>query len=81
MLAASSLLLICWLAGYALLCAIQPFATCRTCHGFGFATHTDRKGRPKRGKRCRRCRGHGKHVRTGRRLLTTARDTHHTGTR
>ncbi|MFV2117048.1 hypothetical protein ACE14D_00755 [Streptomyces sp. Act-28] len=81
MLAASSLLLIAYLVGYALLCAASPFGTCRMCRGFGFATDTDRKGRPKRGKRCRRCRGHGRRVRTGRRLLTTARAPHHAGTR
>ncbi|GGQ12313.1 hypothetical protein [Streptomyces roseolilacinus] len=79
--ALASLTLLLILAGYALLCAASPFGICRKCRGFGFATHTDRKGRPTRGKRCRRCKGHGKRVRAGRRLLTTARATHHTGTR
>jgi hypothetical protein len=54
--------------GYAGLCAAQPFATCRRCHGFGFATTTDCKGRPKRGKTCRHCAGHGIRIRRGRHL-------------
>ncbi|WP_172383577.1 hypothetical protein [Streptomyces sp. MNP-20] len=53
---------------YASVCAVSPLGTCRKCHGFGFATTTDRRGRPKRGKDCRRCHGHGKRIRTGRHL-------------
>ncbi len=67
--------------GYIAACVAQPFATCRRCHGFGFATTTDRKGRPKRGKTCRRCHGHGIRIRTGRHLLNLARGIHHDGTR
>ena len=52
--------------GYAAVCAGSPFGTCRKCHGFGFATTTDRKGRPKRGKSCRRCKATGKRIRVGR---------------
>jgi DnaJ-class molecular chaperone len=67
--------------GYTGVCAAQPFATCRHCHGFGFATTTDRKGRPKRGKTCRRCKGHGIHIRRGRHAYNIARGIHRDGTR
>ncbi|MFG2258566.1 hypothetical protein [Streptomyces mirabilis] len=64
--------------GYVSLCAASPYGDCRKCHGFGFATKTDRKGRTKRGKDCRRCKGHGKRIRVGRHLynlwLRVARD-------
>jgi ribosomal protein L40E len=65
---AASLLILTVTLGYTALCAVSPFGTCRRCHGFGFATTTDRKGRPKRGKECRRCHGHGLRIRTGRHL-------------
>lgn len=67
--------------GYAGVCAAVPFATCGKCRGFGFATTTDRKGRPKRGKTCRRCKGHGIRIRRGRHLFNLARGIHHNGTR
>ncbi|MFF7171711.1 hypothetical protein [Streptomyces pseudovenezuelae] len=66
---------------YASVCAGSPFGTCRKCHGFGFATTTDRKGRPKRGKQCRRCKGHGKRIRIGRWLYNRAANTYRAGTR
>ncbi|WUD73801.1 hypothetical protein OG937_19960 [Streptomyces sp. NBC_00510] len=67
--------------GYAGVCATQPFARCRHCNGFGFATTTDRKGRPQRGKTCRPCKGHGIRIRTGRHLYNLARAIHRDGTR
>jgi len=66
---------------YATVCAGSPFGTCRKCNGFGFATITDRKGRPKRGKRCRRCKGRGKRVRIGRWLFNRAQRIYREGTR
>jgi DnaJ-class molecular chaperone len=62
-------------------CAVAPFARCRDCHGFGFHTTTDRKGRPKRGKTCRRCHGHGIRIRAGRHAYNLARGIHRDGTR
>jgi hypothetical protein len=67
--------------GYAAVCAAQPFARCSKCRGFGFATTTDRKGRPKRGKQCRRCKGRGIRIRRGRHLFNLARGIHRNGTR
>jgi DnaJ-class molecular chaperone len=67
--------------GYGLLCAAAPFRTCRRCHGFGFATHTDRRGRPKRGKTCRRCRGTGARIRAGRWAFNRWQRAYRDGTR
>ena len=53
---------------------------CRKCHGFGFATTTDRKGRPKRGKSCRRCKATGKRIRAGRWLFNRAQRIYRDGT-
>jgi hypothetical protein len=66
--------------GYVCVCAASPFARCRACHGFGFATTTDRKGRPKRGKTCRHCKGHGMRIRVGRHLYNAWRRTYDRGT-
>ncbi|MFI1183364.1 hypothetical protein ACH4UT_27975 [Streptomyces sp. NPDC020799] len=66
---------------YACLCAASPFGRCRKCHGLGFATKTDRKGRPRRGRPCRRCDGHGIRIRTGRHLYNAAARLHRDGTR
>ncbi|MER7152169.1 hypothetical protein [Streptomyces lydicus] len=74
MLAASTLILLATLAGYALLCAIRPFAVCRTCSGTGL--REARKGI----KLCRRCRGTRYRLRTGRRLHNHARRLHTDGT-
>jgi hypothetical protein len=63
------------LAGYALLCAVRPFAPCRTCDGTGI-----RQAR-RTVKLCRRCRGQRYRLRIGRRLLNTGRDIHAAGTR
>ncbi|WP_371497852.1 hypothetical protein OG871_18025 [Kitasatospora sp. NBC_00374] len=67
--------------GYVVVCAAQPFATCRTCHGIGHQLTTDRNGRPKRGKPCRRCKTTGLRIRTGRRLLNAWQRTYRNGTR
>jgi len=53
---------------YAGVCAAQPFARCRRCHGLGYQLRTDRRGRPKRGKDCRRCKTTGLRIRAGRHL-------------
>jgi hypothetical protein len=81
MLAASTLLLLAALAGYALWCAASPFGTCRTCRGLGCKLKVDRKDRPKRAKPCRRCKGQGKRLRLGRRLANHSRAIHRAGTR
>ncbi|MEU6659591.1 hypothetical protein [Streptomyces sp. NPDC046821] len=62
-------------AGYAVLCAVQPFAPCRKCSGTGI-----RQVRRKV-KLCRRCRGQRHRLRTGRRLLNTGRQVRRDGTR
>ncbi|MGO4417962.1 hypothetical protein AB4Z54_04115 [Streptomyces sp. MCAF7] len=69
------------IAGYAALCAAQPFGTCRKCSGAGRAVRVNRRGRVKVGKTCRRCRGHGRRLRIGRRLHNHARRVHSDGTR
>ncbi|TKA09523.1 hypothetical protein [Actinacidiphila oryziradicis] len=66
---------------YAGLCAVQPFADCRRCHGMGHATKTTRRGTLKRGKDCRHCKATGKRIRTGRHLYNLWRRTHRDGTR
>ncbi|MFF4736332.1 hypothetical protein ACFY2W_10625 [Streptomyces sp. NPDC001262] len=66
---------------YVSLCAASPFGNCRKCHGFGFQTKNDRKGRPRRGKDCRRCKGHGKRIRIGRHLWNLWARTYRDGTR
>lgn len=47
-------------AGYALLCAVQPFAPCKRCTPAG----------------CKRCAGRGRRLRTGRRAINSARRRH-----
>ncbi|MCZ4123894.1 hypothetical protein [Streptomyces sp. H39-S7] len=79
--ALASFLLLLFTLCYAGLCAAQPFAACRKCRGFGFATKTDRKGRAKRGKDCRRCKATGARIRRGRHLWDLWRRTHERGTR
>ncbi|OIK02330.1 hypothetical protein BIV25_01590 [Streptomyces sp. MUSC 14] len=71
----ASLALLLIAAGYALLCAVQPFARCRKCSGIGV-----RQARRKV-KLCRRCHGDRYRLRLGRRLLNTGRDIHRAGTR
>ncbi|MFJ4531087.1 hypothetical protein [Streptomyces nigrescens] len=74
MLAASTLFILAALAGYALLCAIRPFAACRKCSGTGL--RDARKGM----KLCRRCRGARYRLRAGRRLHNHAQRLHANGT-
>ncbi|MFJ9418340.1 MULTISPECIES: hypothetical protein [unclassified Streptomyces] len=81
MLADSFFPLIAALAGYTLLCIVQPFGTCRRCDGFGHRVRYRRNGKPKAGKVCRRCHGHGKRLRFGRRLHNHTRRIHTDGTR
>ncbi|RSS68382.1 hypothetical protein [Streptomyces sp. WAC06128] len=73
--ALASLAVLLVLAGYALLCAVRPFAPCRKCDGTGV-----RQAR-RTVKLCRRCRGQRYRLRIGRRLLNTGRDIHRAGTR
>jgi hypothetical protein len=77
---AASLLILTITLGYAAVCAVSPFGRCHKCNGFGFATTTDRKGRPKRGKTCRRCAGHGIRIRRGRHLYNLWHRTYTHGT-
>ncbi|WP_399139947.1 hypothetical protein Q3A86_21145 [Streptomyces sp. NBUA17] len=74
--ALASLTVLLLLAGYAALCAVQPFTPCRKCAGTG-VRHAGRRTV----KLCRRCRGDRYRLRAGRRLLNTGRHIHHTGTR
>ncbi|MFZ4237526.1 hypothetical protein ACOZGD_20360 [Streptomyces murinus] len=74
--ALASLAILLTVAGYAVLCAVQPFAPCRKCTGMGV-----RLTRRQKVKVCRRCRGQRYRLRTGRRLLNTGRNIHHAGTR
>ncbi|WP_053914675.1 hypothetical protein [Streptomyces sp. TP-A0875] len=73
--ALASLALLLTLTGYAVLCAVQPFAPCRKCTGTGL------RQAHRTVKLCRRCHGRRYRLRTGRRLLNTSRDIHHHGTR
>ena len=56
--------------GYAIACAIYPFADCRRCRGSG------KKRSPwgRSWRRCRKCKGSGARVRLGRRVLTKLND-------
>ncbi|MFG2861226.1 hypothetical protein [Streptomyces sioyaensis] len=73
--AASTLLILATLAGYALLCAIRPFAVCRKCSGTGL------RDARRAMKLCRRCRGTRYRLRAGRRLHHHVRRLHNEGTR
>ncbi len=60
--------------GYALLCAVSPFARCKKCEGNGKRRKSGTS--PKRGwKTCRRCKGNGARLRIGRRLFHATRAT------
>ncbi|MEU7132947.1 hypothetical protein [Streptomyces sp. NPDC046261] len=67
--------------GYACLCAISPFGTCRKCGGWGAKILKARNGRLRRGRDCRRCDGYGRCIRVGRRLYNAAVRLHRDGTR
>jgi hypothetical protein len=56
--------------GYAAICAVSPFGTCRRCSGLGFTgTPQGRRSRP-----CRHCDATGIRIRFGRRLYHRAVD-------
>jgi len=61
--------------GYAVLCAVKPFAPCRRCSGAGVV---ERFGKPRA---CPRCRGRKLRLRVGRRAHNAWRRTHQAGTR
>lgn len=63
-----------WLGGYAVLCAVKPFAPCRRCRGTG-EVERFRKLRT-----CPRCHGRKLRLRVGRRLHNYWRRTHQAGT-
>ncbi|GAA2441442.1 hypothetical protein [Streptomyces glaucus] len=73
-LAMTAALLLC-LGGYAVLCAVKPFAACRRCTGTGTV---QRFGKPRT---CPRCRGRLLRLRAGRRAHNAWRRTHRAGTR
>ncbi|MFA7768978.1 hypothetical protein [Streptomyces sp. NRRL S-448] len=77
----ASALILATLAGYALLCMVSPFGTCRKCDGIGAKLTLNRAGKVKRVKPCRRCHGQGKRLRVGRRLHNHSREIHRAGTR
>lgn len=64
-----------WLGGYAVLCAVKPFAPCRRCTGAG---EIERFGKART---CPRCHGHRLRLRIGRRTHNAWRRTHEAGTR
>lgn len=72
-LAMAALLL--WLGGYAVLCAVKPFARCRRCQGVGEMTRLGKL------RTCSRCRGQRLRLRIGRRAHNAWRRTHEAGTR
>ncbi|MFB6666530.1 hypothetical protein [Streptomyces parvus] len=65
--ALASLLILLTTAGYAVLCAVKPFAPCRKCSGTGVRT------RRRTVTLCRRCHGTRARLRIGRRLLNNSR--------
>lgn len=67
--------LLLWLGGYAVQCALRPFAACRKCAGTG-STECFGKART-----CPRCHGHKLRLRAGRRAHNTWRRTHDAGNR
>ncbi|MDX3591559.1 hypothetical protein PV749_10530 [Streptomyces sp. ID03-2B] len=73
--ALASLLILLTAAGYAVLCAVKPFAPCWKCSGTGVRT------RRRAVIVCRRCHGDRARLRIGRRLLNNSRSIHAAGTR
>jgi len=67
--------LVLWAGGYAVLCAVKPFAPCRKCAGVG---EVQRFGKPRA---CPRCRGRMLRLRVGRRAHNAWRRTHEAGAR
>lgn len=72
---AMTALLIAWIGGYAVLCTVKPFATCRKCSGVGAV---ERFGKVRT---CPRCHGHRLRLRLGRRAHNEWRRTYDNGTR
>jgi hypothetical protein len=72
---AMAALLILYLGGYAVLCAVNPFAPCRKCAGGG---EIERFGKVRT---CPRCRGHKLRLRIGRRAHNAWHRTHEAGAR
>ncbi|MFJ7229807.1 hypothetical protein ACIQVF_09710 [Streptomyces tendae] len=64
-----------WLGGYAVLCAVKPFAPCRKCRGLA---EIQRFGQPRL---CPRCHGDRLRLRLGRRAHNAWRRTREAGTR
>ena len=64
-----------WLGGYAVLCAVRPFAPCRRCGGLGEIEHRDKT------RMCPRCLGKKLRLRVGRRAHNRRRRTHQAGAR
>lgn len=69
-------LLVLGLGGYAVLCAVKPFAPCRRCRGLGAVS-----GRLLGERTCPRCRGDRLRLRVGRRLHNAWRRTREAGAR
>ena len=63
--------------GYAAVCAVSPFGTCRRCAGTGRIG----AGRGLRSRACRRCDAIGIRIRTGRHLFNEVMRAHRDGTR
>lgn len=61
--------------GYAVLCAVKPFAPCRKCAGTG---EVQWSGKPRT---CPRCHGRKLRLRVGRRAHNAWRHTHQAGSR
>ncbi|MFH9977928.1 hypothetical protein ACH4ND_01445 [Streptomyces sp. NPDC017179] len=74
MLVAMAALLL-WAGGYAVLCAVKPFAPCRRCRGLGQIE------RFRKTRMCPRCHDQKLRLRVGRRLHNAWRRTHAAGTR
>ncbi|MEU3318760.1 hypothetical protein [Streptomyces sp. NPDC006785] len=72
--ALASLLILLTAAGYAVLCAVKPFAPCHKCSSTGIRTHR------RTITLCRRCHGTRARLRIGRRLLNNSRTIHAAGT-
>ncbi|MFF3911553.1 hypothetical protein ACFYZJ_37755 [Streptomyces sp. NPDC001848] len=71
----TSAALILWVGGYAVLCAVKPFAPCQKCRGLGQIVRFGKPGL------CPRCHGKLLRLRVGRRLHNYWRRTHQAGTR
>ncbi|SCL20466.1 hypothetical protein [Micromonospora inyonensis] len=64
--------------GYAVSCAVWPFARCWVCDG---KAHHTPKGNTRISRPCRWCKATGRRLRLGRRVWNRIRVAHHNGTR